>query len=73
MFLEKSNHENIVKYFGHFSVDDNTTGIAMELCQGTLKDLVKARNLNLLEVAFLSRQMLVGMKYLHDDLKIHHR
>ncbi len=71
--MEKSNHKNIVKYFGHFSIDKDTTGIAMELCQGTLKDLVKARELNLLEVAFLSRQMLIGIEYLHDVLKIHHR
>ncbi len=72
-FLEKSNHQNIVKYYGYFPIDDNTTGLAMELCDGTLKDLVNACDLDHLEVAFLSFQMLKGVEYLHDVLKVHHR
>ncbi len=29
-FLEKSNHPNIVKYYGYFHIDDKSTGIVME-------------------------------------------
>ncbi len=72
-FLDRANHPNIVKFYGYFPIDDETTGIAMEICDGTLKDLVAARDLNWLEIAYLSHQMLVGVKYLHDDLKVHHR
>ncbi len=76
-FLEKSDHPNIAKYLGQFPIKDDfgdeRTGIAMEGCEGTVKDLVKKRRLNLLEVAYLTRQLLTGMQYLHDVLKIHHR
>ncbi len=72
-FLEKSDHPNIVKYYGYFPVDDETTGVVMEICQGTLKNIVKARDLSPFEVAWLSHQMLKGVAYLHDELLIHHR
>ncbi len=72
-FLEQSDHQNIVKYYGYFPIDDNTTGLAMELCDGTLKDLVKARDLSMFEVAYLTLQMFLGIQYLHDDLRVHHR
>ncbi len=71
--LEKSDHHNIVKYYGYFPIDNESTGIVMEICQGTLKNLVKARDLSPFEVACLSHQMLTGVAYLHDDLLIHHR
>ncbi len=72
-FLQTPDHPNIVKYYGHFPIDDSATGIAMELFDGTLSDLVIARDLNWLEVAYLSHQMLLGLEHLQDDLKMTHR
>ncbi len=74
--LETARHHNIVIYHGHCNLkgspgDLDSTGMVMELCHGTLKSLVKERQLNLFEVAYLIQQLLTGVDYLHAQGIIH--
>ncbi len=70
-YLERVHHRNIVKFLGQFEWK-NQTRIALEVCQGTLKTLVKAKKrLHSLEVAYLMRQVLSGIVYLHKKNIMH--
>ena len=42
--LRSANHENVVEFFGHFFVDDNTVAMVMEYCSGgDLAMMIKKR------------------------------
>ncbi len=74
--LESAKHDNIVIYHGHCNLkgssgDPEATGMVMELCHGTLKSLIKERQLDLFEVAYLIHQLLSGVEYLHAKGIIH--
>ncbi len=64
-------HENIVKYYCHFPIEDDVVGLAMELCEGTVHDFHMARRLKFYEVSFLMGQTLRGLEHLHKNSTIH--
>ncbi len=69
--LLNSDHDNIVKYYGWFSIDNETTGLVMEACHGSLKDVVKKRDFAVDDVKILVKQILYGLAYIHNNGCIH--
>jgi tousled-like kinase len=77
--LSLTKHENVVSFFGHFYIDDNTVVIVMEYCAGgDLADLIRKRGkLPEKEAKFVLIQVLQGLMALrskdaaviHYDLK----
>ncbi len=71
----KFNHKNVVKCFGHFPMSGENQGnnvqIVMELCHGTLKDLITAKRLKDYELSRLMKQMLEGIDHIHENGVIH--
>ncbi len=79
------NHKNVVKCFGHFSISDDNigefgiietikghfVGTVMELCHGTLKDLITVKTLKDYELSRLMKQMLEGIDHIHENGVIH--
>ncbi len=68
--LNKLKHENIVSYFGTCNLSSKM-GIVMELCQGSLVDLLDDRTLKLYEVSRVCKQVISGVAYLHSKNVIH--
>jgi hypothetical protein len=65
-FLNKLRHPNIVTYYNSFVLPEEIW-VAMEFLQGgTLSDACKARQFQEDEVAFTARELLQGVKYMHD-------
>ncbi len=68
------NHKNVVKCFGHFTIadankdefgvteaiDSHIVAIVMELCHGTLKDLIRAKTLKDYELSRLINNYVEG-------------
>ncbi len=69
------NHKNVVKCFGHFPMSDENQGnnvlIVMELCHGTLKDLMMSKTLEDYEISRLMKQILEGIDHIHKNGVIH--
>ncbi len=66
-FLNKLRHPNIVAYYNSFVLPEEIW-VAMEFLQGgTLSDACKARQFQEEEVAFTARELLQGVKYMHDQ------
>jgi hypothetical protein len=66
-FLNKLRHPNIVTYYNSFVLPEEIW-VAMEFLQGgTLSDACKARQFQEDEVAFTARELLQGVKYMHDQ------
>eukprot|EP00768_Dysnectes_brevis_P002146 gnl/Dysnectes_brevis/1679_a1909_1878.p1 GENE.gnl/Dysnectes_brevis/1679_a1909_1878~~gnl/Dysnectes_brevis/1679_a1909_1878.p1 ORF type:complete len:436 (+),score=131.65 gnl/Dysnectes_brevis/1679_a1909_1878:132-1439(+) len=73
--LKRCDHKNVTKYHGSFYDDEEEElWIVMELCEeGAISDLMYSRGrcLNDKETAFLMRESLVGLQYLHKSRMIH--
>ncbi|KAJ5079249.1 sterile20-like kinase isoform b-related [Anaeramoeba ignava] len=70
--LRRCKHKNIIKYFHTFS-KDGEIWIIMEYCAGgSLADLIKKKSLNEKQIAYISREVLEGIEFLH-SLNIIHR
>jgi serine/threonine protein kinase len=73
--LQQCKHPNIVNYIGsHVGLEDNTLWIVMEYCGGgSVSDLLMIRELPLSQnvISYIVRQSLRGIKYLHDNNRIH--
>ncbi len=79
------NHKNVVKCFGHFTIADaskdefgvtetvnsHIVAIVMELCHGTLKDLLAVKTLKDYELSRLMKQILEGIDHVHENGIIH--
>ncbi|XP_029426915.1 mitogen-activated protein kinase kinase kinase kinase 1 isoform X2 [Rhinatrema bivittatum] len=65
-------HQNIVAYFGSY-IRFNTLWICMELCGGgSLQDIYHVTGpLSEQQIAYVCRETLQGLAYLHDQGKIH--
>ncbi len=73
--LRKLDHGNIVKCFGHFAIPGPLKGdvgmIVMELCRGSLKDLISRKTLRDYELSRLTKQILRGVEHVHENGIIH--
>ncbi len=73
--LMKLNHKNVVKCFGHFPMSGENQGnnvqIVMELCHGTLKDLINTKKLKAYELSRIMKQILEGIDHIHNNGVIH--
>ena len=72
--MKKCNHKNIVTYFGSYVVDRNSIWVVMELMAGgCLTDIVQEKNIKLPEnvIAYIMRESLEGLSYLHKRHIIH--
>jgi len=72
--MKKCNHANIVTYFGSYVVNRETIWVAMELMEGgCLTDVVQANSIKLPEnvIAYIMRESLQGLAYLHQRHIIH--
>ncbi len=68
----KYEHPHLVHCYGSFKINEQSWGLALELCQGKVDNLISAsRQLQLPEVAYLSRHMMSGLSYLHTNGIIH--
>ena len=66
-FLNMLRHPNIVAYYNSFVLPEEIW-VAMEFLQGgTLSDACKVRQFHEEEVAFVARELLQGVKYMHDN------
>jgi tousled-like kinase len=74
--LSLTHHENVVAFFGHFYIDDNTVVMVMEYCAGgDLADLIRKRGkLPEKEARFVLIQVLQGLMALRskDTAVIHY-
>ncbi|KAM7253232.1 hypothetical protein ACFE04_025850 [Oxalis oulophora] len=68
--LSQFEHENIVLYYGT-ERDESTLYIFLELVKGSLLNLYQTYNLKDSQVSAYTRQILRGLKYLHDRNVIH--
>ncbi len=66
-------HENLVNILGKFTIDPGKKkGLVMELCQGTLADLMESgRDFDIGEMSYLSLQLFQGLDYLHSKSITH--
>jgi len=72
IMMKDCQHENIVKYFGSYLRRDKLW-IAMEYCGGgSMQDIYHVTGpLNEKVIAYVCRETLKGLKYLHSKRKIH--
>ena len=70
--MEELDHPNLVKILGSFPIKGHAVGIAMELCDGSLAELITSdRKLARWEIAKLMRDMHRGLEYIHKQQIIH--
>ena len=70
--MKELDHPNLVKILGSFCIKDHAVGIAMELCDGSLKELIASdRKLARWEIAKLTRDMHKGLEYIQRKQIIH--
>ncbi len=75
--MKTMSHPNVVRLLGLKEVPATTYNsgkvrIVMELCQGDLKKLLRRKKkLDREEVAYLVKQILEGLVYLHENGVIH--
>ncbi|XP_046891167.1 mitogen-activated protein kinase kinase kinase kinase 5-like [Hypomesus transpacificus] len=72
IIVKSCQHRNIVAYYGSY-IRANKLWICMEYCGGgSLQDIYNVSGpLSELQIAFICREMLQGLDYLHDQKKIH--
>ncbi|XP_060113495.1 mitogen-activated protein kinase kinase kinase kinase 1 [Heteronotia binoei] len=72
VMVKTCKHQNIVAYFGSY-IQFNKLWICMEFCGGgSLQDIYQvAGPLSELQIAYVCREMLQGLSYLHNQGKIH--
>ncbi|XP_066436002.1 mitogen-activated protein kinase kinase kinase kinase 1 isoform X2 [Eleutherodactylus coqui] len=72
IMLKSCSHKNIVTYYGSY-MRANKLWICMEFCgAGSLQDIYQVTGaLSELQVAYVCRETLQGMSYLHNQGKIH--
>ncbi|KAJ5066244.1 sterile20-like kinase isoform b-related [Anaeramoeba ignava] len=71
--MRQCHHENIVKYYDTYS-KDNELWIVMEYCGGgSVSDIIETcdTTLNEEQIASVCKEVLLGLKYLHEIKKIH--
>lgn len=69
--LSKFEHENIVQYYGTYK-DESTLYIFLELAsKGSLLNLYQQYHLRDATASAYTRQILLGLKYLHDQNVVH--
>ncbi|XP_062917344.1 mitogen-activated protein kinase kinase kinase kinase 5-like [Mobula hypostoma] len=70
--VKSCTHQNIVAYYGSY-IKSNKLWICMEYCGGgSLQDIYHVTGpLSELQIAYISREMLQGLEYLHNRGKIH--
>ncbi|XP_068174404.1 mitogen-activated protein kinase kinase kinase kinase 5-like isoform X2 [Antennarius striatus] len=72
VIVKSCRHPNIVKYYGSY-IRSNKLWICMEFCGGgSLQDIYHVTGpLSELQIAYVCREMLQGLDYLHSQRKIH--
>ena len=71
--MKQLSHPNIVGYF-HFDVDDMNQVVEIileKVTPGNLRDLVKKKPYKEAEASNMTKQILEGLKYLHDEGIVH--
>eukprot|EP00339_Tiarina_fusa_P010150 CAMPEP_0117038668 /NCGR_PEP_ID=MMETSP0472-20121206/27192_1 /TAXON_ID=693140 ORGANISM="Tiarina fusus, Strain LIS" /NCGR_SAMPLE_ID=MMETSP0472 /ASSEMBLY_ACC=CAM_ASM_000603 /LENGTH=464 /DNA_ID=CAMNT_0004748955 /DNA_START=19 /DNA_END=1413 /DNA_ORIENTATION=- len=72
--MKKCDHKNIVTYYGSYMIDRDSLWVVMELMAGgCLTDLVQHQSIKLPEnvIAYIMRESLAGLAYLHQRHIIH--
>ncbi len=71
----KLDHKNVVKYLDGAMRNEGSLkrlSVIMELCDGTMDDLIKCpRWIKLLHVSLLAEQVMEGLAYIHSENVIH--
>ncbi|XP_078389393.1 mitogen-activated protein kinase kinase kinase kinase 5-like isoform X1 [Cetorhinus maximus] len=72
VMVKSCTHQNIVAYYGSY-IRSNRLWICMEFCGGgSLQDIYHVTGpLSELQIAYISRETLQGLEYLHNQGKIH--
>ncbi|XP_060711876.1 mitogen-activated protein kinase kinase kinase kinase 5-like isoform X1 [Hemiscyllium ocellatum] len=72
IMVKSCTHQNIVAYYGSY-IRSNKLWICMEYCGGgSLQDIYHVTGpLSELQIAYISRETLQGLEYLHNQGKIH--
>ncbi|XP_067831161.1 mitogen-activated protein kinase kinase kinase kinase 5-like isoform X2 [Heptranchias perlo] len=72
VMVKSCTHQNIVAYYGSY-IRSNKLWICMEFCGGgSLQDIYHVTGpLSELQIAYISRETLQGLEYLHNQGKIH--
>ncbi|KAK4789218.1 hypothetical protein SAY86_020537 [Trapa natans] len=68
--LSRFEHENIVQYYGT-AKDDSNLYIFIEIMKDSLARLYKKYDLKESQISVYTRQILQGLKYLHDQAIVH--
>ncbi|XP_069763894.1 mitogen-activated protein kinase kinase kinase kinase 5-like [Narcine bancroftii] len=70
--VKSCTHQNIIAYYGSY-IRSNKLWICMEFCEGgSLQDIYHVTGpLSELQIAYISRETLQGLEYLHNQGKIH--
>ncbi|PRP84315.1 hypothetical protein PROFUN_07616 [Planoprotostelium fungivorum] len=70
-FLIECQHPNIVKYMSSFLFNDELWIVTEFMSGGTLRDAIKVKKLDESHIAFISREILKALEYLHYKKIIH--
>lgn len=71
MILSGLNSPYVTKYYGSY-LHGSDLWIVMEFCSGgSCADLMKPGPLAEVEIAIMLKELLMGLKYLHEDHKLH--
>jgi serine/threonine protein kinase len=70
-FMKFCKHPNIVKYIESYLLNDQLWYIMEFLEGGTLDYVIKSYNFNELQIAYITKEILEALKYLHSENLIH--
>jgi len=70
-FLSFCDHPSIVKYFCSFQLDHEIWAVMEFLEGGTLDQAVKAYNFEDKQIAYVAKEVLKGLKFLHSENLVH--
>ena len=69
--MHTSTHQNIVKYIGSYSCDQDLWIVMEYMAGGKLTDLLLNTHFTEPEIAAVCREALQALKYLHESNRIH--
>jgi len=71
-FISLLDHENCLKHYGSY-IKGNTVWMVMEFCLGSAADMLEVfkKPLKEEEIAAIMSKVLLAIKYLHDNRRIH--
>jgi hypothetical protein len=70
-FLRRVDHPNIVKYMCSYIVDDDIWVVTEYMEGGTLTEAIRGYDFEEKHIAYVAKEMLKGIKYLHSNGLVH--